>query len=107
MLSSKIDEKIRIGWNKRRGQVSVLRERYLRDDISCHIQSCQSCKIHSVEGYVLGSDLDYYVVPDVKMLEDFYEVFEHHQIRGVILTQTGSKQAFNLTYSLENKYLFS
>ena len=40
----KIDEQVRIGWNKKRGQVSVTRERYLRDDIPCRIELCTFCE---------------------------------------------------------------
>lgn len=43
MLTAKIDKEIRIGWNKRRGQVSVIREHYLRGDIPCRSQLCTTC----------------------------------------------------------------
>ena len=50
MLTSKVDKEIRIGWNKRRGIVSVLREHYLRDDIPCRIQECRLCRQELSDG---------------------------------------------------------
>ena len=50
MLTTKLDQEVRIGWNKRRGQVSVIREHYLRDDIPCRIQQCSLCDQSLADG---------------------------------------------------------
>ena len=39
----KVDKLVSIGWGRGRGYVTVLREHYLRDDISCHYQACPVC----------------------------------------------------------------
>lgn len=39
------EKQIRIGYRKgRRGNVSVTREHYLRDDISCKVRGCALCE---------------------------------------------------------------
>ena len=39
----KVDKLVSIGWGRGRGYVTVQREHYLRDDISCHYQACPVC----------------------------------------------------------------
>ena len=42
MLRDKVDKKVRLRWDrKRRSYVSVVREHYFRDDISCKSELCQ------------------------------------------------------------------
>lgn len=41
MLSEKVNKEVRLKWGRgRRGHVSVLRENYFRDDVSCKSEIC-------------------------------------------------------------------
>ena len=41
----RVEEQVRVGHGRRgrRAAVSVVREHYLRDDISCRVQACALC----------------------------------------------------------------
>ncbi|XP_072255223.1 DIS3-like exonuclease 1 [Pyxicephalus adspersus] len=63
----------------------AVREHYLREDVSCRSPLCAAC---AREGKLLSEDLTHYVVPDCKVLQDYQEVLEFSEIRGVIFMQT-------------------
>ncbi|EDO40307.1 predicted protein [Nematostella vectensis] len=75
---------------KRSRLVNVVREHYLRTDISCHSSLCQECKNNNTPtGLVsLSSDLTHYVVPDCEVSKLYLEIFEFPEIQGVIFFQT-------------------
>ncbi|XP_068131120.1 DIS3-like exonuclease 1 [Hyperolius riggenbachi] len=65
--------------------VRAVREHYLREDISCRSPLCYACVR---EGKLLSEELTHYVVPDCRVVQDYQEVLEFSQIRGIIFMQT-------------------
>ncbi|XP_053574505.1 DIS3-like exonuclease 1 [Bombina bombina] len=65
--------------------VRVVREHYLRDDVNCGSSLCGSC---ARDGKLLSEDLTHYLVPDCQVLQDFQEVLEFPELRGIIFMQT-------------------
>ncbi|XP_018408330.1 PREDICTED: DIS3-like exonuclease 1 [Nanorana parkeri] len=63
----------------------AVREHYLREDVSCRSPLCTDC---AREGKLLSVELTHYVVPDCQVLQDYQEVLEFSEIRGVIYMQT-------------------
>lgn len=63
----------------------AVREHYLREDVSCRSPLCTAC---TREGKLLSEELTHYVVPDCQVLQDYQEVLEFSEIRGVIFMQT-------------------
>ncbi|KAG8574971.1 hypothetical protein GDO81_009404, partial [Engystomops pustulosus] len=63
----------------------AVREHYLRDDVSCGSALCRTC---ARDGKLLSEDLTHYVVPDCQVLQDYQEVLEFTELRGIIFMQT-------------------
>ena len=42
----RVEKEVRLTYTKRRTHVSVIREHYLRDDISCKAEKCCICDHH-------------------------------------------------------------
>ncbi|MFT7816577.1 DIS3-like exonuclease 1-like [Arapaima gigas] len=79
-------DKVVVLRNSRGGHVRVVREVYLREQVSCFSSLCQDrC---SNEGKVLPGDVTHYVVPDAGVVRDFLEVLEFRELRGIVFTQT-------------------
>ncbi|KAE8618468.1 hypothetical protein XENTR_v10009392 [Xenopus tropicalis] len=71
---------------KTRGRsVRAVREHYLREDVRCGSALCQTCPR---DGKLLSEDLTHYVVPDCQILQDYLEVLEFPELRGIIIMQT-------------------
>ncbi|CAH2274472.1 DIS3-like exonuclease 1 isoform X1 [Pelobates cultripes] len=66
-------------------RVRAVREHYLREDVSCGSPLCQSC---ARDGKLLSEELTHYVVPDCRVMQDYQEVFEFPELRGIIFMQT-------------------
>ncbi|XP_066449014.1 DIS3-like exonuclease 1 [Eleutherodactylus coqui] len=63
----------------------AVREHYLREDVSCGTPQCPAC---ARDGKLLSEDLTHYVVPDCQVLQDYQEVLEFTELRGIIIMQT-------------------
>ncbi|KAM3926404.1 DIS3-like exonuclease 1 [Leptodactylus fuscus] len=63
----------------------AVREHYLREDVSCGSPLCRAC---ARDGKLLSEELTHYVVPDCQVLQDYQELLEFTEIRGVIFMQT-------------------
>lgn len=49
---------------------------------------------------MLTNDLTHYIIPDVSVIEKFYEVLEHPQLRGLIISQTTCKHVSHMHHVL-------
>ncbi|KAG8440779.1 hypothetical protein GDO86_006494 [Hymenochirus boettgeri] len=65
--------------------VRAVREHYLREDVICGSPVCGIC---AREGKLLSEELTHYVVPDCQILQQYQEVFEFLDLRGIIIMQT-------------------
>uniref|UniRef100_W5N8W8 DIS3-like exonuclease 1 n=1 Tax=Lepisosteus oculatus TaxID=7918 RepID=W5N8W8_LEPOC len=67
-------------------KVRVVREHYLREYVPCYSSLCQADCNNG--GKVLPGDVTHYVVPDVGVVQDFLEVLEFAELRGIVFMQT-------------------
>ncbi|XP_039629459.1 DIS3-like exonuclease 1 [Polypterus senegalus] len=66
--------------------VRVVREHYVRDAVPCYSSLCPgSCQN---DGKCLSGDVTHYLVPDWKVVQDFQEILEFVDLKGVIFMQT-------------------
>ncbi|POI25476.1 hypothetical protein CIB84_010774, partial [Bambusicola thoracicus] len=66
--------------------VRVVREHYLRPDVPCRSALCRAgCPR---DGKLLSDDVTHYVVPDWKVLQDYLEILEFPELKGIIFMQT-------------------
>ncbi|XP_030044699.1 DIS3-like exonuclease 1 [Microcaecilia unicolor] len=70
----------------KRRPVRIVRELYLREDVPCSSSLCQAACAN--EGKVLSGDLTHYLVPDWRVVQDYLEILEFPEMRGVIFMQT-------------------
>ncbi|KAL5481237.1 hypothetical protein EMCRGX_G021367 [Ephydatia muelleri] len=86
------EKEIRFSSFRRRGTVSVVREHYLRDDISCKVEFCPLCTNCKAGGKLseglLGAGCSHYIMPDVSALGEYMEIFENPAMSGLIMLQT-------------------
>jgi len=55
-LMQRLEKEVRIGYGRgKRGNVSVVREHYLRDDIPCKSEACVLCGKQIAPGYLEGA----------------------------------------------------
>jgi exosome complex exonuclease DIS3/RRP44 len=75
---------------KRGAVIKVLKEHYLRDDITCGIPSCKIClenKSNLREPRVVDG-ISHYLIPDTNILYHQIDVMEHAGIDSVIVLET-------------------
>ncbi|KAG8145223.1 hypothetical protein E2320_013588 [Naja naja] len=66
--------------------VRVVREHYLRPDVPCGSALCRlGCPR---DGKLLSDDVTHYVVPDWKVLQDYLEILEFPELKGLVFMQT-------------------
>ncbi|KAF7239538.1 DIS3-like exonuclease 1, partial [Varanus komodoensis] len=66
--------------------VRVVREHYLRTDVPCGSALCQAaCRR---DGKLLSDDVTHYVVPDWKVVQDYLEILEFPELKGIVFMQT-------------------
>ncbi|KAH0620103.1 hypothetical protein JD844_014705 [Phrynosoma platyrhinos] len=66
--------------------VRVVREHYLRPDVPCGSALCRAdCPR---DGKLLSDDATHYVVPDWKVVQDYLEILEFPELRGIVFMQT-------------------
>ncbi|XP_026565085.1 DIS3-like exonuclease 1 [Pseudonaja textilis] len=64
----------------------VVREHYLRPDVPCGSALCRlGCPR---DGKLLSDDVTHYVVPDWKVLQDYLEILEFPELKGLVFMQT-------------------
>ncbi|XP_021092693.1 DIS3-like exonuclease 1 isoform X3 [Heterocephalus glaber] len=66
----------------------IVREHYLRACVPCHSPLCARPAACSHDGKLLSSDLTHYVIPDWKVVQDYLEIFEFPELKGIIFMQT-------------------
>ncbi|KAM9640151.1 DIS3-like exonuclease 1 [Morphnus guianensis] len=66
--------------------VRVVREHYLRPDVPCRCALCRAACPR--DGKLLSDDVTHYVVPDCKVVQDYLEILEFPELRGIIFMQT-------------------
>ncbi|XP_078097275.1 DIS3-like exonuclease 1 isoform X1 [Mustelus asterias] len=66
--------------------VRVVREHYLRESVPCNSSLCQA-ECHN-EGKLLSESATHYVIPDWKVVQDYLEILEFPELRGIVFMQT-------------------
>ncbi|XP_069722504.1 DIS3-like exonuclease 1 isoform X1 [Phaenicophaeus curvirostris] len=66
--------------------VRLVRELYLRPDVPCRSARCPAACPR--DGKLLSDDVTHYVVPDCKVVQDYLEVLEFPELKGIIFMQT-------------------
>uniref|UniRef100_W5N8X4 DIS3-like exonuclease 1 n=1 Tax=Lepisosteus oculatus TaxID=7918 RepID=W5N8X4_LEPOC len=79
-------------------KVRVVREHYLREYVPCYSSLCQAdCNngnvivsrfVQKSPGLLSAARWPHYVVPDVGVVQDFLEVLEFAELRGIVFMQT-------------------
>lgn len=91
-MTEQREKEIRLSSARRRGIVSVVREHYLRVDISCKVDRCALCaecnQGNKQRKGLLDANSMYYIIPDVSALQDYMEIFESPAVGEVIMLQT-------------------
>ncbi|XP_062998598.1 DIS3-like exonuclease 1 [Elgaria multicarinata webbii] len=66
--------------------VRVVREHYLRPDVPCGSALCRAACPR--DGKLLSDDVTHYVVPDWKVVQDYLEILEFPELKGIVFMQT-------------------
>ncbi|KAM9713552.1 DIS3-like exonuclease 1 isoform 2-T2 [Dama dama] len=66
----------------------IVREHYLRPSVPCNSPLCpQPATCHN-DGKLLSSDVTHYMVPDWKVVQDYLEILEFPELKGIVFMQT-------------------
>ncbi|OUM69471.1 hypothetical protein PIROE2DRAFT_2559 [Piromyces sp. E2] len=92
IFKDKIDRNLIIK-NKKNVFKHVVRELYLRNDIPCLSECCplpQKCheKVNNISFTSLLQNDCMYLIPDMKTIELYLELFEHENLNNIIIAQT-------------------
>lgn len=63
-----------------------MREHYLRESVPCNSCLCEA-QCHN-EGKLLSQSATHYVIPDWKVVQDYLEILEFPELRGIVFMQT-------------------
>ncbi|XP_023414124.2 DIS3-like exonuclease 1 isoform X3 [Loxodonta africana] len=66
----------------------IVREHYLRPSVPCHSPLCPQPAACRNDGKLLTSDVTHYVIPDWKVVQDYLEILEFPELKGIIFMQT-------------------
>ncbi|XP_005393761.2 PREDICTED: DIS3-like exonuclease 1 [Chinchilla lanigera] len=66
----------------------IVREHYLRACVPCHSPLCARPAACRLDGKLLSSDVTHYVIPDWKVVQDYLEILEFPEMKGIIFMQT-------------------
>ncbi|XP_053450314.1 DIS3-like exonuclease 1 isoform X2 [Nycticebus coucang] len=66
----------------------IVREHYLRPCVPCHSPLCPQPAACRNDGKLLSSDVTHYVIPDWKVVQDYLEILEFPELKGIIFMQT-------------------
>ncbi|XP_077737682.1 DIS3-like exonuclease 1 isoform X3 [Canis aureus] len=66
----------------------IVREHYLRPSVPCHSPLCPQPAACRNDGKLLSSDVTHYMIPDWKVVQDYLEILEFPELKGIIFMQT-------------------
>ncbi|XP_026979182.1 DIS3-like exonuclease 1 isoform X5 [Sagmatias obliquidens] len=66
----------------------IVREHYLRPSVPCNSPLCPQPAICRNDGKLLSSDVTHYMIPDWKVVQDYLEILEFPELKGIIFMQT-------------------
>ncbi|XP_044620614.2 DIS3-like exonuclease 1 isoform X2 [Equus asinus] len=66
----------------------IVREHYLRPSVPCNSPLCSRPAACRSDGKLLSSDVTHYVIPDWKIVQDYLEILEFAELKGIIFMQT-------------------
>lgn len=66
----------------------IVREHYLRPSVPCNSPLCPQPASCQNDGKLLSSDVTHYMIPDWKVVQDYLEILEFPELKGIIFMQT-------------------
>ncbi|XP_019581156.2 DIS3-like exonuclease 1 isoform X1 [Rhinolophus sinicus] len=66
----------------------IVREHYLRPSVPCNSSLCSQPAACINDGKLLSSDVTHYMIPDWKVVQDYFEILEFPELKGIIFMQT-------------------
>ncbi|XP_029093611.1 DIS3-like exonuclease 1 isoform X1 [Monodon monoceros] len=66
----------------------IVREHYLRPSVPCNSPLCPQPAVCRNDGKLLSSDVTHYMIPDWKVVQDYLEILEFPELKGIIFMQT-------------------
>ncbi|XP_036865929.2 DIS3-like exonuclease 1 isoform X3 [Manis javanica] len=66
----------------------IVREHYLRPSVPCNSPLCPQPAACRNDGKLLSSDVTHYMIPDWKVVQDYLEILEFPELKGIIFMQT-------------------
>ncbi|XP_059553594.1 DIS3-like exonuclease 1 isoform X3 [Myotis daubentonii] len=66
----------------------IVREHYLRPSVPCNSPLCPQPVACRNEGKLLSGDVTHYMIPDWKVVQDYLEILEFPELKGIIFMQT-------------------
>nr|XP_045755788.1 DIS3-like exonuclease 1 isoform X2 [Mirounga angustirostris] len=66
----------------------IVREHYLRPSVPCNSPLCPRPAACRNDGKLLSSDVTHYMIPDWKVVQDYLEILEFPELKGIIFMQT-------------------
>ncbi|XP_036161379.1 DIS3-like exonuclease 1 isoform X4 [Myotis myotis] len=66
----------------------IVREHYLRPSVPCNSPLCPQPAACRNEGKLLSGDVTHYMIPDWKVVQDYLEILEFPELKGIIFMQT-------------------
>nr|KAF6484003.1 DIS3 like exosome 3'-5' exoribonuclease [Rousettus aegyptiacus] len=66
----------------------IVREHYLRPSVPCNSPLCTQPAACRNDGKLLSSDVTHYMIPDWKVVQDYLEILEFPELKGIIFMQT-------------------
>ncbi|XP_050007738.1 DIS3-like exonuclease 1 [Alexandromys fortis] len=66
----------------------IVREHYLRPSVPCNSPLCPQPAACRNDGKLLSAEVTHYVIPDWKVVQDYLEVLEFPELKGIIFMQT-------------------
>ncbi|KAF6129713.1 DIS3 like exosome 3'-5' exoribonuclease [Phyllostomus discolor] len=68
--------------------VRIVREHYVRPSVPCNSPLCPQPAICRNDGKLLSGDVTHYMIPDWKVVQDYLEILEFPELKGIIFMQT-------------------
>ncbi|XP_053079819.1 DIS3-like exonuclease 1 isoform X2 [Acinonyx jubatus] len=66
----------------------IVREHYLRPSVPCNSPLCPQPATCRNDGKLLSSEVTHYMIPDWKVVQDYLEILEFPELKGIIFMQT-------------------
>ncbi|KAL0075876.1 hypothetical protein J3Q64DRAFT_1773142 [Phycomyces blakesleeanus] len=87
--------------------VKVVKEHYLRDDISCSSAACSECEqtqpVLSPEPRSTSTIKAHYLIPDTNVFMNQLDIMEHPSIKNVVVLQTVKEELRHLSLPVYNR----